>query len=93
MLPATAERTPLPYEMHSLGYPRWRTNRGHDAGDVCWAEAGSECFSSSIRRSTESGDAPRRQGAVLRRTGKYGARIATQQERMQRRSNAGGWMN
>jgi hypothetical protein len=43
--------------------------------------------------STESVDAPRRQGARLRRTFKYAARSATQQERMQRRSNATGLMN
>src|SRR4030042_3928271 len=45
-----------------------------------------------MRRSTESVDAPRRQGARLRRTAKYGARSATQQERMQRRSNAAVFM-
>ena len=27
-----AERTPLPYEMRSLGYPQCRKNGGHDAG-------------------------------------------------------------
>jgi len=43
--------------------------------------------------SIESVDAPCREDTRLMRTIKYGSRSATQQERMQRRSNATGLMN